>query len=150
MSVGLPNSVKISWNRDRAVFTIFSTAVLTVSFDLDLWPWPCKSRWWNLSQMLNVCTLHQISWRLDSHFWRNHSERRSRVVTTVRLWPPWPRMALMIDHSTFRTTTLHTKPRSVFAVFVSLLRPPAIAAARSIAIGLSSLQCAQIQHYRGL
>jgi len=36
-----------------------------------------------------------------------------------------------------------------------LLRPPAIAAARSIATGLSSLQCAQIQHaqiqhYRGL
>jgi len=35
----------------------------------------------------------------------------------------------------------------IIAYLVSLLlRPPAIVAARSIAIGLSSLQCAQIQH----
>jgi len=39
---------------------------------------------------------------------------------------------------------------SVSTPYYYLLRPPAIAAARSIAIGLSSLQCAQNQHYRGL
>jgi len=67
-AVGLTNFVNILSN-DRPITSgrSFSTAVLTLTFDLDLWRWPLKSQRINLAQMLNICAkLHEYRYSSSS------------------------------------------------------------------------------------